>query len=625
MPNKTSKSSDIINLIDRRLKKNEEGIIIPFNEFLTRVWENPLLYLRNVFQLFSSMIYHYIDIEDEYKDDPENINYKTVSCERLLVKNTDTPFFADLPLANRLLRLADSFREGTQQNKIYVFIGPPGSGKSTFLNNLLRRFEEFTHTHEGINYELIWRLDNAKIAAASSDPVVKEALQDYYHANGPLNSDILEVPCPSHDHPILIIPKEYRSEILEKLIKDDTRLKIFHKKEYEWLFTDNACTICTSLYEALLDRLSSPVDLFDLIYAKRYSYNRRLGYGISVFNTADKEPEQFAFTNEELQKHLSSRFRDSNLIHYVFSRYARTNNGLFAIMDVKGENEKRFLNLHGIISEGVHKIDDVEENVNSLFIAVMNPKDKQKIASPDSFKDRIIEINVNYILNYSEEIKIYYHSFGTQIKKHFLPGVLENFAKIIISSRLNIESPAIREWIDGPHKYEEYCDENLLLLKLIIYSNKIPDWLSEEDRKKFNKSVRRKIIKESDREGKSGFSGREFIYIFNEFYNSVPKKSNDPANGDTLQITMEDIRSFFKKHEQYKERIPKGFIDSIIRLYNYNIMQEIKELLFHQNEERISKDIQNYLFASNYDLGEKSYPPVHKGNHRSIGTVFYFN
>ncbi len=612
MPNKTSKSSDIINLIDRRLKKNEEGIIIPFNEFLTRVREDPLLYLRNVFQLFSSMIYHYIDIEDEYKDDPENINYKTVSCERLLVKNTDTPFFADLPLANRLLRLADSFREGTQQNKIYVFIGPPGSGKSTFLNNLLRRFEEFTHTHEGINYELIWRLDNAKIAAASSDPVVKEALQDYYHANGPLNSDILEVPCPSHDHPILIIPKEYRSEILEKLIKDDTRLKIFHKKEYEWLFTDNACTICTSLYEALLDRLSSPVDLFDLIYAKRYSYNRRLGYGISVFNTADKEPEQFAFTNEELQKHLSSRFRDSNLIHYVFSRYARTNNGLFAIMDVKGENEKRFLNLHGIISEGVHKIDDVEENVNSLFIAVMNPKDKQKIASPDSFKDRIIEINVNYILNYSEEIKIYYHSFGTQIKKHFLPGVLENFAKIIISSRLNIESPAIREWIDGPHKYEEYCDENLLLLKLIIYSNKIPDWLSEEDRKKFNKSVRRKIIKESDREGKSGFSGREFIYIFNEFYNSVPKKSNDPANGDTLQITMEDIRSFFKKHEQYKERIPKGFIDSIIRLYNYNIMQEIKESLFHQNEERISKDIQNYLFASNYDLGEKLICPYTK-------------
>jgi predicted Ser/Thr protein kinase len=613
MTTKFNKSNDIINLIDRRLKKSEEGAIIPFNEFLMRAREDPILYFRNVFQLFSSMIYHYIDIEDEYKDDPESINYKTVSCERLLVKDTDTPFFADLPLANRLLRLADSFREGTQQNKIYVFIGPPGSGKSTFLNNLLRRFEEFTHTREGINYEVLWRLDNAKIASASVDTAVQEALHDYYHTNGPLNSDVLEVPCPSHDHPILIIPKEYRGEILEKLIKDNTRLKIFHKKEYEWLFTENACTICTSLYEALLDKLNSPADIFDMIFAKRYSYNRRLGYGISVFNTADKEPEQFSFTNSELQKHLSARFRNSDLIHYVYSRFARTNNGLFAIMDVKGENEKRFLNLHGIISEGVHKIDDIEENVNSLFIAVMNPEDKQKIASPDSFKDRIIEINVNYILNYSEEVKIYYHSFGTQIKKYFLPGVIDNFAKIIISSRLNIESPAIKEWIEEPHKYDEYCDENLLLLKLTIYSNKIPDWLSDEDRKKFTKGVRRKIIKESDREGKSGFSGRESLYIFNEFYNSIPKK-NTGLNGssEVLQITMEDIRSFFKKHEQYKERIPKGFIDSIIRLYNYNIMQEVKESLFHQNEERISRDIQNYLFASNYDVGEKLISPYTK-------------
>ena len=39
--------------------------------------------------------------------------------------------------------------------------------------------------------------------------------------------------------------------------------------------------------------------------------------------------------------------------------------------------------------------------------------------------------------------------------------------------------------------------------------------------------------------------------------------------------------------------------------YNYNVMQEIKESLFRQNEERVSKDIQNYLFASNYEIGEK--------------------
>lgn len=606
---RNNKSHDIINLIDRKLKRSEEGTIIPFSDFLTKAREDPHLYFRNVFQLFSDMIYHFVVIEDEYKDDPETINYKTINCDKLFVENTDTPFFTDLPLANRLLRLADSFREGTQQNKIYVFIGPPGSGKSTFLNNLLQKFEEYTHSHQGINYEVLWRLDNLKIGVNIS-PVIKEAIEEYYFQKGSvirpqnLNSDKLEVPCPSHDHPILIIPREYRAEILEKLVKDTARLDFFYKKEYEWLFTENACTICSSLYDALINRLRSPADVFDMVYAKRYAYNRRLGYGISVFNSADKEPENIAFSNDELQRQLSLRFRDSNLIQYIFSRYAKTNNGVFVIMDVKGENEKRFLNLHGILSEGLHKIGDIEENVNSLFIAVMNPEDKQKIASPESFKDRIIEISVNYILNYSEEVKIYYHTFGNQIKKYFLPGVLENFAKIIISSRLNIESPAIKEWIEDPGIYEEYCDENLLLLKLSIYSNKIPDWLTDEDYKKFNKVLRRNIIKESDKEGKTGFSGRESLYIFNEFFNSIPKKLNGNSD-EAIQITMEDIRSFFKKHDQYYERIPKGFIDSIIRLYNYNIMQEIKESLFHQNEERISKDIQNYLFASNYDFGER--------------------
>ena len=66
MPNKNLRSNDIINLLDRKLKRYEEGSIIPFSEFLNKTRERPFVYLRNVFQLFSDMIYHYIEIEDEY-------------------------------------------------------------------------------------------------------------------------------------------------------------------------------------------------------------------------------------------------------------------------------------------------------------------------------------------------------------------------------------------------------------------------------------------------------------------------------------------------------------------------------------------------------------------------------
>jgi len=48
-------------------------------------------------------------------------------------------------------------------------------------------------------------------------------------------------------------------------------------------------------------------------------------------------------------------------------------------MGVKSYNSERLLELHNIISEGIHKVEDLEENVKSLFIALMNPEDEKAI------------------------------------------------------------------------------------------------------------------------------------------------------------------------------------------------------------------------------------------------------
>ncbi len=616
----------VLSTLDKKIKKDEKDSIISFEQFLSRAQAEPHKYFRNVFQLFSNMIYHYVAEEDEYETDPENIKYKTIDCDRLLVDNTNTPFFADLPLANRLLRFADSFKEGAQQNKIYVFIGPPGSGKSTFLNNLLIRFQEYSQSSEGITYEVLWRLEDEQLGPNIAEDI-KEALKDYYSRNKVKFKDRagfhLDVPCPNHDHPILAVPREHRKDLLEQIIHGEDRIKIFNKKEYEWVFKQEPCTICQSIYQALIKRLESPTKVFSMLFARRYVFDRRLGKGISVYNPGDNDPEKLYYVNTQIQRELSQRFKDSEIVKYIYSKYASTNDGVYVLMDVKGNNEKRFLDLHGIISEGTHKIEEIEENVSSLFLAVMNPEDKDKILKLKSFKDRITEINVNYILNYMAEVKIYYNAFGAQIKNKFLPGVLNNFAKIIISSRLDCNSEAMKEWIKDYKKYSKYCDEDLLLLKLSIFNNKIPSWLTEEDYKNFDRNVRRKIVNESEREGRTGFSGRESINIFNEFYNEVRKRFSE-SNGKkrSVLITMEDLKNFFNKKSDYFKRIPKGFIDSIIRLYNYNVMQQIKKSLFHQNEERISKDIQNYLFATNYDIGEKQICP-YTGEQLEITDAFF--
>jgi predicted Ser/Thr protein kinase len=342
--------------------------------------------------------------------------------------------------------------------------------------------------------------------------------------------------------------------------------------------------------------LDSPSKALDMVFARSYKFNRRLGDGISVFNPGDRDPKTNVMTNPLLQNQLNSLLKDSNRVKYIFSRFAKTNNGIYALMDVKGYNQERFADLHGIISEGVHKVEDIEENVRSLFLALMNPEDREDIAEPQSFTDRVTYIKIAYVLDYNTEVKIYINSFGTKIERNFLPRVLQNFAKVIISSRLKLVSEGLREWIGNPEKYRLYCDQNLQLLKMDIYTGLIPPWLTEEDRKGFTARRRRAIIGESESEGEKGFSGRDSIKIFNEFCSTYAK--NDKP------ITMAMLYSFFKKQRKdLSVFVPDGFLDSCVRSYNYAVLQEVKESLYYYNEEKISKDIQNYLFAINFEMG----------------------
>jgi predicted Ser/Thr protein kinase len=394
-----------------------------------------------------------------------------------------------------------------------------------------------------------------------------------------------------------MIPKDYRRKFFDDLFKNDEfKWKLYTEKEYEWVFRDNSCTICSSLYQALLARLKSPLKVFEMIFARPYRFDRRLGEGISVYNPGDRPMRHNTLSNAFVQSRINAFLKDSNQVRYLFSQYAKTNNGVYALMDIKTHNTDRMIELHNIISEGLHKVEDIEENVNSLLLAVMNPEDQKNIKDFQSFSDRIEYINIPYVMDLNTEVEIYRNIFGKHIDESFLPRVLHNFARVIISTRLNKKSEALLEWIGNAEKYRLYCDENLQLLKMEIYTGYIPTWLTEEDRKRLTAKRRRNIIAESETEGESGISGRDSIKIFNEFYSSF-------GSGDRL-INMSQLCNFFiKSRKELSKLIPEGFLDSLLRMYDYTILQEVKESLFYFNEEQISRDIQNYLFAISFEPG----------------------
>ncbi len=604
----------MLGLLDKNITDYQRLKPVSFEEFLNILNENPSRILRNIFQAFHDMITCYVDeLGDTSAGDKDKLAFTKYDCSRLFVEGSENPYFTDMLFANRFMKQMEYLRHGAQQNRIYIFYGPHGCGKSTFLNNLLKKFEIYSNTKEGLRFEIVWRLNIKKLQdkdktlsvsaferlihsleKGKSDDLKTESTNHLFSGN---DTDYIEVPCISHDNPFMVIPKDQRRVLLDELIKNDEfKWRLFTEKEYEWVFNEEVCTVCSSIYHSLLERLGSPSEVFKMLYARPYYFNRRLGNGISVFNPGDKPLKQNIISNEMLQSRINGLFQDSNLINYLYSRFAKINHGIYALMDIKAHNIERMVELHNIISEGLHKVEDIEERVDSLFFALMNPEDKRSIRDFPSFEDRIQYIDIPYVLDVKTEVKILSNIFGRHIEGSFLPMVLENFARIIISTRIGKKSQALAEWIKEPGKYKNFCDDKLMLLKMELFAGHIPKWLEEDDVKSLDTRMLKKIIAESEIYGKEGLSGRDAIKIFDQFYSKYAKE-------DRL-INMPDLCTFFNKiDDQPKRMIPQDFLESLLRMYDYSILQQVKESLYYYNEDQIAKDIKNFISAVTNEFG----------------------
>jgi len=584
---------------------------IPLDRFFEELGEYPQRTLRNIFQHFYDTIHHYVpEGEDEYPNDPESASMITYDCTNLFIRGTNKPYFVDRLFSNRLINLANSFKHGNMQNKIYVFSGPHGCGKSTFLENLLLKCQEFSKTQEGALYEIFWRLDIDELGGyqnlkSSARNCGSDELEDIINRREIMrrpNEKYLDVPCPNHNHPILIVPKAEREVLLERIIQDARfKEKLFTSTEYEWVFKDEPCTICSSLYRVVTSILQNSEEqngeekeeerphVLDMVFAKRYIFDRRLGIGVSVFNPGD-HMDRKPIRNPELQMRLNSLLKDSTAVNYTQSWLGKTNNGIICLMDIKGHNVERLKSLHSIISDGYHKVDNLEEEIKSLFFASINPEDRRIIDEEKSFRDRVVEIRIPYVLDYNTDMAIYRNKFGKEIRNKFLPGVLERFAQAIISSRIPGSSEALTKWIKNPKAYSKHCDEQMLLLKMELYTGNLPAWLSDEDKKSFSPEVRRALMKESATEGEEGISGRESELLLVDLC-SVYARNGKP-------VTMQMVKDFFGKTKKDLEgRGSEKFLASLVDSYDHYLLQDVKESLYNYNEAQIRQDIKDYLVS----------------------------
>ncbi len=609
--------SDLLKNLNKELRPENIHQTWRFQEFLQMVTDNPATTLRDIFQIFTDMVQYYACENGKCALSNGLMQIENVNLENIFVKDCEEPFFFDALFANRFVKLINGFKQGVQNTNIFLFEGPPGSGKSTFLNNLLEKFEKYTQLSEGTSYQTTWKVPTYKIHKSLNRfledflqkdlPNFQEISQNKndFPPNSPKKDlpDVVQFVCPNHDHPILHIPKSHRLEFLKKLIPDKEFLeKLTTEKEYEWIQQEDSCAVCGAFYDALLEKLGEHSAVWDMIFVKKVHFNRKYSEGISIYNPGDNFIE-IPQKNSTIQQQINQLFRNEE-VQYTYSHLAKTNNGIYTLMDIKENNVKRLMHLHGIISDGVHKVDFLEEKIKSLFLGSVNPADKVHYEQMPSFKDRIITLNVPYILDYSIEVRIYLRKFGEEIRKSFLPNVLENIAKIIIATRLSVESNTIRQWLRQPARYHKHLDKDFLLLKMELYANNVPGWLSEEDAKKYEEKIKKDLAQESEQEGRKGFSGRQSLNLFNALFTKYSKNEKI--------ITMQMVENYFLKKGKIHEEIPDGFIESLVEMYDFKVIQEMKESIYSYNQDKIQNDIQNYIVSINFEHETNIFNPYTK-------------
>ncbi|MCK7506299.1 MAG: hypothetical protein MZV70_21075 [Desulfobacterales bacterium] len=312
---------------------------------------------------------------------PNRFITPTTTATALFVHDVDHPFFADRLFANRLVNLVESLKRGAQQNKIYIFRGPPGCGKSTFLNNLLRKFEAYTDTEAGLRYEVVWRFDRRRFGAhderrrpsgdratvaparqpssrgeADAAPACDGRERDAGAADGrrlcrrPYHRDPLPEPRqPRAADPQGLSPGFLRRPVQERPIQ----IQAGDRKGIRMgLQGPPLHHLQLALRRAALPAEKPPARSSNACTRAPTASTAGWAKGISVFSPGDKPLRQQVIANPLIQKQINRILKDSHQVKYLFSQYAKTNNGIYALMDVKSHNAERLIELHNIISEG---------------------------------------------------------------------------------------------------------------------------------------------------------------------------------------------------------------------------------------------------------------------------------
>ncbi len=432
----SQKKDGLSKLVDRDTYKklHWEGT---FDEYLDIVRKNPLV-TRNAHERLYDIIMSY-DMEmvtvfgkklPHYNifDDPE-------------FDGKDRLYGLDEPLSQLVEIIKAGANEWEVDKRLILLYGPVGTAKSTIARILKKYSEHYSKTEEGALYtfaldpnleeisleDVDWEGVAAREGQSFDTDEIKRAYLDE-EVPWILASDS-RVSNPLIEDPLKLIPPEARTEFLKDMNKGKKKkkdkIKIFGDMNPQTRFMVHALT---ELYGGDWTKV---IDKH--VVVQRIVLSEIDKVGVTTFEPGDeKNQDSTDLTGDVNWINVPKYGSDADPRAFSFDgEFHKGNRGILEFVEVlKLDPEFLYILLGATAERKVKPKKQPQTSIDLVPIGHTNPFEMIRMMDDESmeaFRDRIIRIDIPYVLRWEDEIRIYQKSFNdeTITEKHLAPHTLD--------------------------------------------------------------------------------------------------------------------------------------------------------------------------------------------------------
>ncbi|RME75558.1 MAG: serine protein kinase PrkA [Planctomycetota bacterium] len=382
----------------------ERQMVKSFAELLEDLFARPRVHTRNAAQYLADMI-EAIGTEPG-PDNDVGVRERYRVFDAPFAQGRGRVFGQGRPQAE-LVKYIRYFAERGRVDKLLMLHGPNGSAKSSMLECLLGGLEAYSRTDEGALYALHWVFSDAleRDRLGFAQPQRNRRTDTYAYMEP--EEITCRIPCELRDNPLLLLPREQRRALIEQAYRD---AGLSDQPLPEHLLEGALCPKCRQIYDTLLTAYHGDWRrVVQHVQVERFFISRRYRSGAITIEPQRNVDATARPINPEARHQVPPVLRNITLLEPA-GDLIDANRGMVVYSDFF----KRPLEVHKYLLTTIERntvtLPGLVAYLDLVMTATANEKNLCLFKrDPDfaSFKARIELIKVPYLLNVSEEARIY--------------------------------------------------------------------------------------------------------------------------------------------------------------------------------------------------------------------------